>query len=291
MPLLNVLLRNHLQVTNASSAEDLDTIPKTALERRKRQAKKGKVNLTTVDSDSYSGTSSNTSSSDSFDFDISSSDFSDSEKIFSAMLREIPLEEIIHKILLSEFKLIFPAHFSQDSKEKSLDDPMEIYFIQKRELKTSVMTVKCKIKHLKIPAMTVDSGAEPPIITENIVEHVGAKINKSETHNLNYFYYYSDKKTIKFMTVPVESVGVIHNLPITLALAIIQHLKKCPNFLDKTDEKVQKEIFGILQPNISNLIPQKRKFSEFQSSLPSVSSHKIINHSSYYRPMDNKRTF
>ena len=54
--------------------------------------------------------------------------------------------------------------------------------------------------------MTLDSGAESPIITENIVERVGAKIDKSETHDLS-----------GIATVPIESVGVVRNLPITLA--------------------------------------------------------------------------
>ncbi|CAB4487568.1 unnamed protein product [Rhizophagus irregularis] len=159
----------------------------------------------------------------------------------SAKLREIPLEETIRKVLHSELKLIFPPHFFQDSgliaskqivaateakivsqndvsssskdsdefslEEESLDDPMEIDFVKKKEPKTSVATVKCKIRRLKIPAMTLDSGAEPPIITENIVERVGDKIDKSEIHDLE-----------GISTVPVESVGVVRNLPITLAL-------------------------------------------------------------------------
>ncbi|CAB4424649.1 unnamed protein product [Rhizophagus irregularis] len=110
----------------------------------------------------------------------------------SAKLREIPLEESIRKVLHSELKLIFPPHFFQDSgliaskqivaekivsqndvsssskdsdesslEEESLDDPMEIDFIKKKEPKTSVATVKCKIRRLKILAMTLDSGAEP----------------------------------------------------------------------------------------------------------------------------------
>ena len=83
---------------------------------------------------------------------------------------------------------------------------MEIDFVQKKEPKTSVATVECKIKRLKIPAMTLDSEAEPPIITENIVEHVRAKIDKSEIHDLS-----------GIATVPIESVGVVRNLPITLA--------------------------------------------------------------------------
>jgi hypothetical protein len=160
----------------------------------------------------------------------------------STMLREIPLEETIRKVLRSELKLIFPPHFFQDSslivpkqivapieakivsqndvsspskdsspdesslEEESLDDPMEIYFVQKKEPKTSVATVKCKIKRLKIPAMTLDSGAEPPIITKNIVDRVKAKIDESEKHDLS-----------GVATVPIESIGIVRNLPITLA--------------------------------------------------------------------------
>jgi hypothetical protein len=98
-------------------------------------------------------------------------------------------------------------------EEESLDDPMEIDFVKKKEPKTSVATVECKIKRLKIPAMTLDSGAEPPIITENIVERIGAKIDKSEIHDLE-----------GISTVPVESIGVVRNLLITLApeLTIIE---------------------------------------------------------------------
>ncbi|GBC36223.2 hypothetical protein GLOIN_2v1886689 [Rhizophagus irregularis DAOM 181602=DAOM 197198] len=141
-----------------------------------------------------------------------------SKEMSSAKLREIPLEETIRKVLhmaATEAKIVSQNDVSSSSKdsdefsleEESLDDPMEIDFVKKKELKTSVATVKCKIRRLKIPAMTLDSGAEPPIITENIVERVGDKIDKSEIHDLE-----------GISTVPVESVGVVRNLPITLAL-------------------------------------------------------------------------
>ncbi|RGB33234.1 hypothetical protein C1646_761954 [Rhizophagus diaphanus] len=199
------------------------------------------------DSDS---SSEDTPSSDSSDSNSSSDDSFNSDGILDmsrTKLREIPLEDTIHKVLQSELRLIFPPHFFQDFvskqivaekivscfsasgqndilasskdsdesslEEESLDDPMEINFIKKKELKTSVATVKCKIKRLKIPAMTLDSEAEPPIITENIVECIGAKIDKSEIHDLE-----------DISTVPVESIRVVCNLPITLApeLTIIE---------------------------------------------------------------------
>ncbi|CAG8450075.1 15830_t:CDS:2 [Cetraspora pellucida] len=151
------------------------------------------------------------------------------------------LEETIRKVLQSELKLIFSDHFSQDpikanilnqvpliqekiespsntsliteivsldlDEKKDLDGPIEIDFVKKKKPKTSVTTVKYKIKHLKIPAMTVNSEAKPLIITKNIVIHIEAKIDKSETHDLS-----------SIATVPVESVGVVRKLPIILDL-------------------------------------------------------------------------
>src|SRR5271170_306405 len=58
-------------------------------------------------------------------------------------------------------------------EEDVLDDPMKIDFVQKKEPITSIATVKCKIKRLKIPAMALDSYAELPIITPDIVKRVG----------------------------------------------------------------------------------------------------------------------
>ncbi|GES88473.1 hypothetical protein GLOIN_2v1886689 [Rhizophagus clarus] len=117
--------------------------------------------------------------------------------------------------IVSQSNTLVSSKDSDESslEEESLDDPMEIDFVKKKEPKTSVATVECKIKRLKIPAMTLDSGAEPPIITENIVERIGAKIDKSEIHDLK-----------GISTVPAESIGVVRNLPITLAprLTIIE---------------------------------------------------------------------
>lgn len=89
---------------------------------------------------------------------------------------------------------------------------MEIYFVQKKKLKISVRTVKCKIKQLKIPVMIVNSEAELSIITENIIICVRAKIDKSETYDLS-----------NITTILIESVGVIHNLLVTLASGCTIH--------------------------------------------------------------------
>jgi len=83
---------------------------------------------------------------------------------------------------------------------------MEIDFVQKKEPPTSIATVKYKIKHLKIPAMALDSCVELPIVTSDIVEHVGYGIDKSIKHDLS-----------DIATLPIKSVGVVYDLPISLA--------------------------------------------------------------------------
>ncbi|RIA85347.1 hypothetical protein C1645_830952 [Glomus cerebriforme] len=85
-------------------------------------------------------------------------------------------------------------HLSDE--EDVLDDPMKIDFVRKKKPITSIATVKCKIKHLKIPAMALNSCAKLPIITPDIVERIGYEIDKSIKHDLS-----------GIATVPVESIG------------------------------------------------------------------------------------
>jgi hypothetical protein len=54
--------------------------------------------------------------------------------------------------------------------------------------------------------MALDSCAELPIITPDIVERVGYGIDKSIKHDLS-----------GIATLPIVSVGVVYDLPITLA--------------------------------------------------------------------------
>ncbi|GES82680.1 hypothetical protein GLOIN_2v1886689 [Rhizophagus clarus] len=135
-------------------------------------------------------------------------------------MSKVPLEETIRKVLhmvekiASQNDTLASSKDSDESslEEKSLDCLMEIDFIQKKEPKTSVATVECKIKRLKIPAMTLDSGAKLPIITKNIIVRLKAKIDESEKHDLS-----------DVATVPIESIGVVRNLPITLAPGLTIH--------------------------------------------------------------------
>ncbi|RIA87272.1 hypothetical protein C1645_828029 [Glomus cerebriforme] len=160
-------------------------------------------------SDLNSDSSSDISSSNSFDSDTSSSDSSDFGGNITVNIAKRLLASGQNDASPSSNDLIL----DESSQEKEfLDDSMKIYFIQKKELKTSVATIKCKIKRLNIPAMTLDFKAEPPIITKNIVDRIRGKIDKSEKYDLN-----------SVATVPIESISIVHNLPITLALGFIIH--------------------------------------------------------------------
>ena len=130
--------------------------------------------------------------------------------------KRVSLEETIRKIIQSEFDKFLPYIIQQVKKcesvsaqeldEESIDDPMEIDFVRKKEPSTSIASIKCKIGRLKIPAMALDSCSEIAIITEDIVLRIKAVIDRSIKHDLS-----------GVATVPVESIGVVHNLPITLA--------------------------------------------------------------------------
>src|SRR4051812_9644044 len=82
--------------------------------------------------------------------------------------KRVSLEETIRKIIQIEFENYLPYIIQQAKKcelitqnldDKFIDGPMKIDFVQRKELATDVITVKCKIKHLVIPAGTVDPGA------------------------------------------------------------------------------------------------------------------------------------
>jgi len=93
-----------------------------------------------------------------------------------------------------------------DDEEETLNDPMEIDFVRRKEPVISIATIPVKIKRLKIPALVLDSGAEPAIVSEDIVKRVGGKIDKSEKYDLS-----------GVATVPTESIGIARNLPITFS--------------------------------------------------------------------------
>jgi len=79
-----------------------------------------------------------------------------------------------------------------DGEDEMLDDPMEIDFVRRKEPVISIATIPVKIKRLKIPALVLDSGAEPAIVSEDIVKRIGGKIDRSEKYDLSGIcWYYS----------------------------------------------------------------------------------------------------
>ena len=83
---------------------------------------------------------------------------------------------------------------------------MEIDFVQRKEPATDVVTTKCKIKRLIIPAATVDPGANFSIMSENIAERLKLDIDTREKHDLR-----------SIATIPTESLGIVRNVPINFA--------------------------------------------------------------------------
>ncbi|CAB5362897.1 unnamed protein product [Rhizophagus irregularis] len=115
------------------------------------------------------------------DINTSSTHNASSEK--GSQGKRVSLEETIHKIIQSVFENYLPYIIQQvkkrepalaqhqaekDSDDEFIDGPIEIDFVQRKEPATDVVTVKCKIKRLVIPAGTVDPGANFPIMSEDI---------------------------------------------------------------------------------------------------------------------------
>ena len=89
------------------------------------------------------------------------------------------IEKIIEKVFNEKFGTITTllqsqnadSRISVDSEDDEyIDDPIEIDFIQRKKPATDVVTVKCKIKRLVIPAGTVDPGVSFAIMSEDIAK-------------------------------------------------------------------------------------------------------------------------
>ncbi|RIA99954.1 hypothetical protein C2G38_2236365, partial [Gigaspora rosea] len=81
-----------------------------------------------------------------------------------------------------------PAHVETpeipDSDDEFIDDPMEIDFFHRKDPATDVVTTKCKIKRLVIPAATVDPGANFAIMSEDIAKRLKLVIDTKDKHDL-----------------------------------------------------------------------------------------------------------
>ncbi|CAG8621581.1 6152_t:CDS:2, partial [Paraglomus brasilianum] len=150
-------------------------------EKSKNKSKKrANINKVTIDSSSESGSDINSSDNDSLDLFRKNPQLNPMisiQKIILNMLDGIAPIDWIEKL---KFKIDNPSSIppstskpdfinyrepvsESDGEEETLDDPMEMDLVQKKEPATDVVTTKCKIKKLVIPAATVDPGANFPI--------------------------------------------------------------------------------------------------------------------------------
>ncbi|RIB28848.1 hypothetical protein C2G38_2156803 [Gigaspora rosea] len=173
---------------------------KSRRSNKNRSKKKGKINLATVDLDSESGASSSDHDSNSGSDSEPGSNSSDNESESGGSSSEVESMNV-------NISKLAPEIPDSDGEDEMLDDPMEIDFIHWKEPTTSLATIPCKIKHLKILALVLDSGAEPPIMSEDIVKRVNWPIDKSKKYDLS-----------SVATVPTESIGIAHNFSITFPL-------------------------------------------------------------------------
>ena len=125
------------------------------------------------------------------------------------------IKKIIEKVLNEKFGTITTLLYPQNGDSKTpadseddefIDGPMEIDFVQRKEPATDVVTVKCKIKRLVIPAGTVDPGANFPIMSEDISKRSKLVIDTKEKHDLR-----------GIATTPTESLGIVRNVPVNFA--------------------------------------------------------------------------
>ncbi|CAG8655610.1 7284_t:CDS:2, partial [Paraglomus brasilianum] len=214
---------------------------------KSRSKKRGSVNKVAVDSGSDTNTSNNDSSDNNSDSeetsseseaDINKSKSRKTKKDASTSNKSTTLEQNIRQILLDMLeKVLLPHQIERlkfedkylsipdftnhrepspqipdsDGEEDILDDPMEIDFVQRKDSATDIATVKCKINRLVIPAGGIDSLANFPIMTEDIAKRAKLKINPDEKHKLSG------------VATHTESIGTVHNVPVTFAPGCVIH--------------------------------------------------------------------
>jgi len=89
---------------------------------------------------------------------------------------------------------------------------MEINFVRDKDV-IDVPTVRGKINRLVLSAITVDPGSNTLLMSKDIAERLGLKIDKSAV-----FYFKGAA------TVLTKSIGMVYNVPLTLAPGCVFHL-------------------------------------------------------------------
>jgi len=91
----------------------------------------------------------------------------------------------------------------ETSNELYWPKPMTITYI-KQKIANDVATINCKIGPMEIPYAMIDSGSNTSVISENIVERLGLKIDRNTRYEINGY------------ATNAYTIGMVYDIPITI---------------------------------------------------------------------------
>lgn len=117
--------------------------------------------------------------------------------------QETEMNTLNHAILAYQHKNSAEIQELETPDKVCWSKPLEINFLR---LKTpnDVSTIKCKIGSMPIPWAMIDTGSNTSIISENVAQRLGAKIDKTNVPK------------ITGVASSADVIGTIYDLPITI---------------------------------------------------------------------------
>jgi hypothetical protein len=93
--------------------------------------------------------------------------------------------------------------FNHGTNELYWPKPMSITYIQQK-IANDVATISCKIGPMEIPYAMIDSGSNISVISDNIVERLGLKIDRDTRYEISGY------------ATQAYTIGTIYDIPITI---------------------------------------------------------------------------
>jgi len=128
----------------------------------------------------------------------------------SKIIQNLQNSNAFHALSLKD--PINEVHPQSDTEDEEVIEDMEINFVQDKDV-IDIATVRGKIKRLVLSAILVDSCSNTLLMSRDIAERLGLKIDKSTT-----FYFKGAA------TVLTKSIGMVYNVPLTLAPGCVFYL-------------------------------------------------------------------
>jgi len=128
----------------------------------------------------------------------------------SKIIQNLQNSNAFHALSLKD--PINEVHPQSDTEDEEVIEDMEINFVQDKDV-IDIATVRGKIKRLVLLAILVDSCSNTLLMSRDIAERLGLKIDKSTT-----FYFKGAA------TVLTKSIGMVYNVPLTLAPGCVFYL-------------------------------------------------------------------